>query len=158
MVNQLLETSHPASLSALRLRASARASSSIFRTLFQVPYPVTPLLATLTKTMGGGGHSSHFGTHLGFPLDSSFSCTYGSPFCNPFIFRFMQEWGGYTPLWTWYTLKLYSNSNARILVSLDSTHAPPSDSYRSDFVALPAAAGCRGRMVRRPRVSPSHPP
>jgi hypothetical protein len=34
----------------------------IFRTLFQVPYPVTPLLAALTKTLGVWGYSSHSGT------------------------------------------------------------------------------------------------
>jgi len=35
--------------------------SPIFRIFFQVPYPVSPLLATLTKTPGVWGHSSHFG-------------------------------------------------------------------------------------------------
>src|SRR5713226_3444080 len=34
----------------------------VFRTLFQVPYLASPLLATLTKTPGVGGYSSHFGT------------------------------------------------------------------------------------------------
>ena len=34
---------------------------AIFRTLFKVPYPATPLFATLTKTAGVGIHSSHFG-------------------------------------------------------------------------------------------------
>src|SRR5713226_3687158 len=37
-------------------------SSSILRTHFQVPYPATPLLATLTKTAGVCGNSSQFGT------------------------------------------------------------------------------------------------
>src|SRR5882757_5419467 len=35
----------------------------IFRTLFQVPYPVSSLLATLTKTPAVWGYSSHSGTH-----------------------------------------------------------------------------------------------
>src|SRR5882762_571381 len=35
----------------------------IFRTLFQVPYPATPLLAALTKPPGVWGYSSHSGTH-----------------------------------------------------------------------------------------------
>ncbi len=35
---------------------------SILRTFFQVPYPATPLFATLTKTPGVYGYSSHFGT------------------------------------------------------------------------------------------------
>jgi hypothetical protein len=34
---------------------------SIFRTLFQVPYPVSPLLATLTKTAGVCTNNSHSG-------------------------------------------------------------------------------------------------
>ncbi len=55
MVNHLLETSHPLSSSALRLCVSAASPSSILRTHFQVPYPVSPLLATLTKTPGCGG-------------------------------------------------------------------------------------------------------
>src|SRR5260370_10498453 len=37
-------------------------SSSILRTHFQVPYPATSLFATLTKTAGGCGNSSQFGT------------------------------------------------------------------------------------------------
>jgi hypothetical protein len=36
--------------------------SPIFRSFFQVPYPVSPLFATLTKTLGVWGYSSHFGT------------------------------------------------------------------------------------------------
>src|SRR5437867_12885209 len=55
MVNHLLETSHPFSSSALRFCVSAPSPSSILRTHFQVPYPVSPLIATLTKTLGGGG-------------------------------------------------------------------------------------------------------
>ncbi|SRR6266478_5087542 len=35
----------------------------IFRTLSQVPYPVSSLLATLTKTPGVWGYSSYSGTH-----------------------------------------------------------------------------------------------
>src|SRR5260370_2136487 len=37
--------------------------SSIFRTLFQVPYPATPLFATLAKTAGECTNNSHSGTH-----------------------------------------------------------------------------------------------
>src|SRR5713226_8524650 len=36
--------------------------SPIFRTLFQVPYPASPLFGTLTKTAGVWGYSSHSGT------------------------------------------------------------------------------------------------
>jgi hypothetical protein len=64
MVNHLLETSHPLSSSGLRLHVSVADSSSILRTHFQVPFPVTPLLATLTKTPGVWRYSSHFGTLL----------------------------------------------------------------------------------------------
>jgi len=35
--------------------------SPILRSFFQVPYPTSPLFATLTKTLGVWGHSSHFG-------------------------------------------------------------------------------------------------
>src|SRR5712664_2033374 len=46
------------------LRASvATAPPPIFRTLFQVPYPATPLFAAHTKTPGVWGYSSHFGSH-----------------------------------------------------------------------------------------------
>src|SRR6267143_7007596 len=62
MVNQMPETNHPSSSSALCLRASVAAASSIFRTLFQVPYAVSPLLATLTKTAGVWEYPSHFET------------------------------------------------------------------------------------------------
>src|SRR5439155_21998753 len=34
----------------------------ILRTLFQVPYPVSPLLASLTKTAGVGTNNSHSGS------------------------------------------------------------------------------------------------
>src|SRR2546421_6094566 len=37
-------------------------SSSIFRIFFQVPYPATPLFATLTKTAGVCTNNSHNGT------------------------------------------------------------------------------------------------
>src|SRR5258708_9721470 len=62
MVNHLLETSHLFSSSALRLVVSVADPSSILRTHFQVPYPVSPLLATLTKTLGVWRYSSHFGS------------------------------------------------------------------------------------------------
>src|SRR5258708_1803435 len=62
MVNHLLETSHPLSSFALRLCLSVADPSSILRTHFQVPYPASPLFATLTKTAGVWGYSSHFGT------------------------------------------------------------------------------------------------
>ena len=62
MVNHLLETSHLFSSSALRLGVSVADLSSILRTHFQVPYPVSPLLATLTKTAGVWRYSFHFGT------------------------------------------------------------------------------------------------
>ena len=62
MVNRLLETSHPPSSFALHLCGSVADATSILRTHFQVPYPLSPLFATLTKTPGVWGYSSHFGT------------------------------------------------------------------------------------------------
>src|SRR6267154_2578963 len=62
MVNHLLETSHPLSSSALHFCGPVPEPSPILRTLFQVPYPVSPLLATLTKSAGVWGYSSHFGS------------------------------------------------------------------------------------------------
>src|SRR6266478_4038331 len=43
-------------------KCSKVVSSSILRTHFQVPYPATPLFATLTKTAGVYRDSSQFGT------------------------------------------------------------------------------------------------
>src|SRR6266436_7934898 len=65
MVNQVLETSHLPSSPAPCLCVSVAAPSSILRTLFQVPYPATPLFATLTKTAGVCTQNSQFGNaHL----------------------------------------------------------------------------------------------
>jgi len=71
MVNHLLETSHPLSSSALRLCVFVADPSSILRTHFQVPYPASPLLATLTKTPGGMG--------VFFPFRNSSLATRHSP-------------------------------------------------------------------------------
>ena len=49
-------TLRPSDVPTLRLQ------SSILRTLFQVPYPLSPVFATLTKTAGVWGYSSHFGS------------------------------------------------------------------------------------------------
>src|SRR5467141_1511334 len=65
MVNQVLEKSQPPSSPAPCLRVSVPAPSSILRTHFQVPYPATPLFATLTKTGGVCTQNSQFGNaHL----------------------------------------------------------------------------------------------
>src|SRR5260370_39356719 len=60
----------PSSLRTLRLcvrfsDSSLRHSplSPIFRIFFQVPYPVSPAIATLTKTAGVCTNNSHSGTH-----------------------------------------------------------------------------------------------
>src|SRR5260370_41908318 len=45
--------------------------SPILRTLFQVPYPVSPFLAILTKTPGVWGYSSQFGTRSAISRDCS---------------------------------------------------------------------------------------
>src|SRR6266478_8044734 len=65
MVNQVLETSRLPSSPAPCLCVFVAAPSSILRTLFQVPYPATPLFATLTKTGGVCTQNSQFGNaHL----------------------------------------------------------------------------------------------
>src|SRR6266852_2018112 len=45
--------------------------SPILRTLFQVPSAASPVFATLTKTAGVGGYSSHFGTRSSINWDRS---------------------------------------------------------------------------------------
>ena len=50
---------------------------------------------------GGCTPLSHFGSHLSpirQELAPVFSCTSRDPFCNPFVFKFIQEWDGGTPL------------------------------------------------------------
>jgi len=78
MVNHLLETSHPVSFSAPCICVSVADSSSILRTHFQVPYPVSPFLATLAKTPGVCGYSSPFRTlpcfHSKLPLSDFSTC------------------------------------------------------------------------------------
>jgi hypothetical protein len=54
MVNHLLETSHLLSSSALLFRVSAVNPSSILRTHFQAPCPLSPLLATLMRLLHPG--------------------------------------------------------------------------------------------------------
>src|SRR6266446_3310779 len=50
-------------LSSLTLSLNHSPLSSIFRIFFQVPYPATPLFATLAKTAGVCTNNSHSGTH-----------------------------------------------------------------------------------------------
>src|SRR5258708_27133153 len=79
--------------------------SPVFRTFFQVPYPATPLFATLTKTAGVCSNNSHSGTsspraspmathHTPFYSSAFFShscalfCTFlHSPKTQPFSFQ-----------------------------------------------------------------------
>src|SRR5713101_2127912 len=50
--------------------------SPVFRTLFQVPYPVTSVFATLTKTAGVCTNNSHSGTgHLPTPVPLPYSAS-----------------------------------------------------------------------------------
>jgi len=58
---------HPSS-QILLARPATLSQPPIFRTLFQVPYPATPLFATLTKKTGVWGHSSHSGTPPTHPV------------------------------------------------------------------------------------------
>src|SRR5207245_3997967 len=66
MVNQALETSHPPSSSPPGLRTSVADPTSILRAHFQVPYPATPLFATLTKTAGVCTNNSHSRTYFSY--------------------------------------------------------------------------------------------
>ena len=82
---------------------SSATHSSKFRTLFQLPYPVTPLLATLKKTAGVWPNSSHFGTRpsrdpspfLSPQLSpavrpSLYPLSHYPQFAIPFLFRFLR--------------------------------------------------------------------
>src|SRR5216683_963082 len=60
----------PTRLARYLLTSKTNKPTSILRTLFQVPYPVNPVFATLTKTPGVWGYSSHSGTHLSVAADS----------------------------------------------------------------------------------------
>ena len=51
-----------------RKETSGRTEPTIFRTFFQVPYPLSPLFATLTKTAGVYLLASRSGTHRKFNL------------------------------------------------------------------------------------------
>jgi hypothetical protein len=55
-------SSCPSRCSDLATFRPSDVQSPIFRTLFQVPYPASPLSAALTKTPGVWGYSSHSGT------------------------------------------------------------------------------------------------
>ncbi len=97
MVNQVLETSRLPSSPAPCLCVSVAAPSSILRTLFQVPYPATPLFATLTKTAGVCTQNSQCGTHRTLPSPPLFSITSAMPILQPFSFHIHASSGGYTP-------------------------------------------------------------
>src|SRR5260370_3191088 len=60
----------PVRLARYLVTSKTNKPTSILRTLFQVPYPVSPVFATLTKTPGVWGYSSHSGTHLSLAADS----------------------------------------------------------------------------------------
>src|SRR5438093_1037330 len=53
--------------------------SSMFRIFFQVPYPATPLFATLTKPAGVCTNNSHNGTSSSAPFPPSPKATPSSP-------------------------------------------------------------------------------
>jgi hypothetical protein len=79
--------------------------------LFQVPYPLSPFLATLTKTAGVYTNNSHFGTHrLRSPLLSPlflFKHSRGTHFASP-CFDIHPWNGGYESVWQLgLTLPLY---------------------------------------------------
>ena len=57
-------------LSSLTLSLNHSPLSPIFRIFFQVPYPATPLFATLTKTAGVYTNNSHFGSSRAQPRET----------------------------------------------------------------------------------------
>src|SRR6266481_3294807 len=59
---KLFRTLCPKTLGVGGAPSSSYLTTSIFRILFQVPYALTPFVATLTKTAGVCGYSSHYGT------------------------------------------------------------------------------------------------
>src|SRR6266436_10402845 len=61
---------------------------SIFRTLFQVRYPASPFLATLTQTPGVWVYSSHFGTA---PAPSFVCASYPLLSCPPILYFFTRS-------------------------------------------------------------------
>src|SRR6266849_970330 len=56
----------PMHLARYLVTSKTNKPTSILRTLFQVPYPVSPVFATLTKTPGAWAYSSHSGMLRGF--------------------------------------------------------------------------------------------
>ena len=70
------------------------------RTTRQVPYPgLSPLFATLTKTPGVGGYSSHFGTHpfASWRQGSFLFMHLRECILQPFCYQFHARMGGYPP-------------------------------------------------------------
>src|SRR5207253_1448785 len=100
---------------------------------------LSSLDATLTKKTGWGSRLWGWGFRLRLPDSPCATCR---------TERQDEEFAGND----------CTNGNARVFVSLESTHAPPTDSHCSDSVA-PSSAARRGcRMVCRSCVSPPHPP
>ena len=142
MVNHLLETRHPLSSSAVRLCVSVCHPPSILRTHFQVPYPVSPLSATLTKTPGGIRTFFPFWfTSLRF--SASLRCPYS----------------GDVPT---FRLKLPSTCGAKIPTRSGRAFLPPATLFHpwlandSASTSLPTCTGAK--RSRAPFASPRIPP
>jgi len=89
---------------------------------------------------------SHFGTHpSATPLKIApfFSCAYGSLFCNPFFFKFMQEWGVYVPP---------SSTFRRPKPLLPRQHFAPLSPLAATLMKIPASVANK-RLT--PRLNPS---
>ncbi len=94
-LTSVFSTFQPATLPTFKL-------ASVFRTLFQVRYPATPLFATLTQTAGVCTNNSHSGTR---PITStpfapslfSFLALTNCKFRNPFVLLFMRNARGVPP-------------------------------------------------------------
>ncbi len=93
--------------------------SPILRTLFQVPYPVSPAFATLTKTPGVWGYSFHFGARRLPVITHHFAllCFHAFTNCrfhNSFLLIFIQIGGGY-PLPTFNVPTVFHPTTSAIL-------------------------------------------
>jgi hypothetical protein len=113
-------------------------SSFIFRIFFQVPYPATPLFATLTKTAGVYTNNSHSGTHV-------------SPVFNPipypqrpipFCFTFLR-----TPFALFCTFLRFAES--QLLYFQAVPHSPS----KNEAFAPTASASPHSQCGRLPRIT-----
>jgi hypothetical protein len=116
---------------------------SIFRTFFQVPYPASPLFATLTKSAGVYTNNSHSGTHppaspILYPL--FVQVLTGAHFATPFL-SYSSRNGGYGGCSHRSTFKPSNDT----LVPLRHAHFGATIRKGTEFLCDP------GKQLRSPR-------